>query len=263
MLSPQSNLENSTLEVSARACESPAGEGFVEEHSQPSISTPDGAELEDRLAPARDRLEERMAQLQALLARNRQEQLTHTAELESRFVERLYGLQKQLAVIEEKIDAIADRQDSGLPNALFWGVALLSAIAFTALLLRSFPVSPVSSAARILGPQSNEKAKADLSSPRAQCPQERAIPTQITIVNRSQHPVSLHWLNENCQEIRTRTIAPQTQWTQHTYATQSWRIRDRATGQSIQQIIPNTAAPTIVEIAPRSPTITDKPRRPL
>ncbi|MBE9114526.1 peptidoglycan DD-metalloendopeptidase family protein [Lusitaniella coriacea LEGE 07157] len=80
------------------------------------------------------------------------------------------------------------------------------------------------------------------------CARDRQTPTRITFINQTPSPLSLHWVNEQCKEIRYRTLQPGEQFAQPTYVTHAWRLRHSSTGQLQQEFIATDQRPTTVKI---------------
>ena len=52
------------------------------------------------------------------------------------------------------------------------------------------------------------------------------IPTEITFINRGDETVFIYWINGKCEEVYYQTLEPGYQYTQQTFVTHPWVIRN-------------------------------------
>ncbi|GAB4232310.1 MAG: hypothetical protein Kow0049_15200 [Stanieria sp.] len=86
------------------------------------------------------------------------------------------------------------------------------------------------------------------------CSVESNTPTQITFTNNTANPVNLYWVNYECQEVQYQTIQPQASYTQDTFVSHPWRIRDSQTGELLKEFTPTSATATEVVVESNTQT---------
>lgn len=64
-------------------------------------------------------------------------------------------------------------------------------------------------------------------SPSENCSEDSWIPTEITFVNRGNETVLTYWIDYDCEEVLYQTVDPGYQYTQQTFVTHPWVIRNR------------------------------------
>jgi len=65
------------------------------------------------------------------------------------------------------------------------------------------------------------------------------VPTTLTFVNRTTSSVRILWLNYQGREVFYRSLGPGESYTQTTYATHPWRIRDASSGKVLRTLVAN------------------------
>ncbi len=90
--------------------------------------------------------------------------------------------------------------------------------------------------------------KGIINAQNANCPLNSKTQTDIIFVNRSNRPVTLYSLNQQCKEVLRSKMQPGVEYTQKAYLTQLWRVRDTEKGWLLKEFTPTTATPTAVRI---------------
>lgn len=81
------------------------------------------------------------------------------------------------------------------------------------------------------------------------CSRENTTPGTVTFVNTASFPAAVIWVDYQCQEVLYRILPPGTVYTQPTYVTHVWRVRNALTGTTVlngDHTIPNELPQTVV-----------------
>jgi hypothetical protein len=90
--------------------------------------------------------------------------------------------------------------------------------------------------------------KGIINAQNANCPLKSKTQTNIIFVNRSNRPVTLYSLNQQCKEVLRSKMQPGVKYTQKAYLTELWHVRDTEKGWLLKEFTPTTATPTAVRI---------------
>lgn len=78
------------------------------------------------------------------------------------------------------------------------------------------------------------------------CSIDSATAATIEFVNNSAVSITTYWLDFECREVEYAVVAPGTSYTQPTFVSHPWVIRDTATGALLMNVAAPTAAGTVV-----------------
>lgn len=81
-----------------------------------------------------------------------------------------------------------------------------------------------------------------------ECSEVGETPTTVTFINPSDRTVVVYWVDYNCQEVEYQTLEPGQQYTQSTYVTHLWRVRDTANGNIVNELTASTQEPSILRV---------------
>ncbi|MBD2440463.1 hypothetical protein [Nostoc sp. FACHB-110] len=77
------------------------------------------------------------------------------------------------------------------------------------------------------------------------CSTNGTIINPITFFNKSNRSIDIYWLDEQCQEVKYRTIKPRQVYIQKSYNTYHWVVRDSQNQWLLKQVMPPQTATTI------------------
>jgi hypothetical protein len=81
------------------------------------------------------------------------------------------------------------------------------------------------------------------------CSLEAVTPVNITFTNNyGDRAVNLYWVDYGCGEVNYATIGPLSSFTQMTFVTHPWRLRDEITGALLLEFIAASAIPVTVSV---------------
>lgn len=69
------------------------------------------------------------------------------------------------------------------------------------------------------------------------CSVEAAGATTVTFTNLRNRPVSIFWVNPRCEEVFYQTLQPGSSYTQPTFVSQTWRMRDTQSAELLEEVL--------------------------
>jgi hypothetical protein len=86
-----------------------------------------------------------------------------------------------------------------------------------------------------------------ISAENANCSFQDKTETNIIFSNKSNHPVKLYNLNEKCQEVVQKNLEPGMKYSQKTYVSQAWRVREPEKKWLLREVTPSSGILTTVQ----------------
>lgn len=95
---------------------------------------------------------------------------------------------------------------------------------------------------------SNAATPTGWSAVKRTCSVKGTTPTNITFTNDSERTLRIYWIDYNCKETFYNTLPPGQSYTQPTFVTHPWSVRDANTDELLRQVVPADTTPLTIRV---------------